>query len=314
MTATKPISSAGGVEVLGIDLSTPPKDAGELVELFDQHGLLLFREQPMTKAVLLAASRMFGEPLVHLLGHNNDREVPEVAVVSTRGRDGDIEAKDPDELVGRIEWHTDQAYTPSPNRATMMWAVELPPEGGETGFVDREKVYEAMPASLRDRIEGLHVVQSWRKAQAEIAKNPNYATDEGAKMLQLDRFPDLSYELVQRHPVTGRKVVHAPPMWSSAIVELPGNEGTALLDEVMAFSLQPHFVYWHRYRPNDVVLWDNWRFMHAASGTKGRYRRLMYRTVLKGGAVMGVPLDPAESEAAEKRYRAAMQSARAEAV
>ena len=307
MLETRPLSPAGGVEIAAFDLGAEasPETRDELAALFNLHGLLLFRRQNMTKLGLVAASRIFGEPEVHLLGQNNDREVPEVAVVSTRGRNGDVEPESDDELIGRIEWHTDQAYTTTPNRATMMWAVELPPEGGLTGFVDRQKVYEAMPAQMKERIEGLHVVQSWRKAQQDIAKNPNYRTDEGAKMLALDRFPDLAYELVQEHPVTGRKVVHAPPMWSSGIVELPGEAGLILLEEIFAFSLQPRFVHWQQYQPGDVVLWDNWRFMHAASGTKGRYVRRMYRTVLKGGPVFGTAIDPAEMEAAQRRYEAA---------
>jgi taurine dioxygenase len=287
------LSDAGGVEVLGVDFSqaTSPELREALIGLFNNHGLLLFRNQRMTKQILLSAAGIFGEPEVHLLGLNNDREVPEVAVVSTRGRDGNVAAKSDDELVGHIEWHTDQAYTPTPNRATMMWAVELPPEGGMTGFVDRQKVYEGLSEGLKASIKGLTVIQSWRKAQNKIAQNPNYSTDEGAKMLKEDRFPDLGYALVQRHPVTGRNILHAPPMWSSGILELPNAEGSALLDEIIEFSLRPEFVYWQKYRPNDVVLWDNWRFMHAASGTKGRYSRLMYRTVLKGGPVFGRPLD-----------------------
>jgi len=300
---TRPLSPAGGVEVVGFDLASAASTElrAQLVKLFNAHGLLFFGGQNMTKQALVDASRIFGEPEVHLLGLNNDREIPEIAVVSTHGRDGDIEPESEEELIGLIEWHTDKAYTTTPNRATMMWAVEVPPEGGLTGFVDRQKVYEAMPVAMKHRIEGLHVVQSWRKAQQEIAKNPNYRTDEGAKMLALDRFPDLSYELVNKHPITGHRILHAPPMWSSAIVELPREEGQALLEEIFAFSLQPRFVHWQNYRPGDVVIWDNWRFMHAASGTKGRYSRRMYRTVLKGGPVFGTLLASTEMEAARPR-------------
>jgi taurine dioxygenase len=262
-----------------------------LVELFDSHGLLLFRDQPISKAALLAAARHFGEPEPHLLGVNQDRETPEVAVVSTRGRDGSYIPASADEIVGRIDWHTDQAYTPTPNRATMMLAVEVPSEGGTTGFVDCQRVYDELSPPMKRRIEDLTVIQSWRKAQESISRNPNFRTDEGARMLELDRFPDLGYRIVQPHPKTGRKVLHAPPMWSAGLVELPGEDGRALLAQLFEHSLHPRFVHWQSYRPGDIIIWDNWRFMHAASGTKGRYQRLMYRTVLKGSVTFGRPLD-----------------------
>jgi len=297
---TRPISQAGGVEVLGIDITQPlaPLLKDALVDLFNEHGVLLFRGQSMSKAALVAASRIFGEPEPHTLGINQDLEMPEVAVVSTLGRNGNVMPENDEDLVGRIEWHTDQAYTPAPNRATMMWAVELPPEGGLTGFIDCAKIYDALPSETKRRIEGLTVIQSWRKAQDSIAKNPNYRTDEGMKMMAEDRYPDLGYELVRVHPITGRKVLHAPPMWSSGIVGLPRDQGRELLDDLFAHSLQDKFIHWQKYCPGDVIIWDNWRFMHAASGTKGKYKRLMYRTVLKGGVVFGHTL--AHASAAKK--------------
>jgi len=79
-------------------------------------------------------------------------------------------------------------------------------------------------------------------------------------------------------------------MWSSGIVELPGEEGRTLLEELVAHSLQDRFVYWHQYKPGDAVMWDNWRQMHAASGTKGKYRRLMWRTTFTGTVQFGRPL------------------------
>jgi taurine dioxygenase len=307
MIKSKPLSDAGGVVVEGLDLSRPltPELKAELGALFDAEGLLVLKDQTLTKRQLVDATYAFGEPEIHPLANAIDREVPEILVISTHGRDGDVAPADPDELVGRIDWHTDLAYVPVPNRGALIYGVVLPAEGGMTGFIDRQRTYAALPDRLKQRIEGLHVIQSWRYAQESIAKNPSFRTDEGAKMLELDRFPDLAHPLVYPHPVNGGKVLNVPPMWSSGIVELPGAEGRGLLDELIAHSLQERFVYWHRYAPGDLAIWDNWRMMHAASGTRGAHRRLMHRTTIKGSLAFGEPLDAAEMAAAQARVAAA---------
>jgi taurine dioxygenase len=307
MISTRALSPAGGVIIESVELSAPlgPPVAAELRTLLDQEGLLLLKGQSLTKQQLVEVTHIFGEPEIHPLVNAIDRDNPEILIISTHGRDGDVIPHDPDELVGCIDWHTDLAYTPAPNRGGLLYGVILPAKGGMTGFIDRQRTYEAIPESLKPRLEGLHVVQSWRYAQEGIAKNPSFRTDEGAKMLELDRFPDLAQPLVYSHPVTGQKVLNVPPMWSSAIVELPGADGRKLLDELIAHSLQDQFIYWHRYDPGDLVIWDNWRMMHAASGTPGAYERLMYRTTIAGGPAFGAPLDPEEMAAAQARVAAA---------
>jgi taurine dioxygenase len=307
MLQTKPVSPSGGVEVAGIDLSQllSTEVSGTLRGLFDQEGLILLRGQQLTKRQLVDATYSLGEPEIHPLANALDREIPEILIISTHGRDGDVTPQNPDELVGRIDWHTDLAYIPVPNRGALIYAVDLPPEGGMTGFIDRQKTWAALPERLKARAEGLTVVLSWRHAQEGIARNPSFRTDEGAKMLELDRFPDLGAPLVYRHPVNGQKVLNVPPMWSSRVLEMPEEESRAFLDELIAHSLQERFIYWHRYQPGDLVIWDNWRHMHAASGTLGRHRRLMYRTTLKGSVAFGQPLNPAEFVAAQARYAAA---------
>lgn len=303
---TIPLSDACGVILDGIDLSRPlgEQERAHLRRLFDDEGLLLLRGQALTKQQLVAATYALGEPEIHPLKNAIDREAPEILILSTHGRDGDVPPEDDEAFVGLIDWHTDLGYMTVPNRGALLYGVHLPPEGGMTGFIDRQRTYAALPASLKERATGLTVIQSWRYAQEGIARNPAFRTDEGAQMLELDRFPDLAYPLVYEHPVTGALILNVPPMWASGIVEMPGAEGRALLDELIAHSLQEKFIYWHRYEPGHLVIWDNWRMMHAASGTKGRHRRLMYRTTIKGDVELGQVLDPAHAMAAAERMAA----------
>lgn len=306
MITTRQLSGAGGLLVEKVDLGRPlsSEERSELRALFDGNGLLVLSAQTLTKRQLVEATFNFGEPEIHPLTNSIDREVPEILVISTRGRDGNVSPEDEEALIGQIDWHTDLAYMKVPNRGALLYGIELPPEGGMTGFVDRARTYDALPDATKRRIEGLTVIQSWRYAQEGISKNPSFRTDEGAKMLELDRFPDLGYPLVYPHPISGRKILNVPPQWASGIVELPGTEGRALLDTLIAHSLQDEFVYWHRYAPGDLVIWDNWRFMHSASGTKGRYKRLMHRTTIKGDIRFGVVLDPEHERAAAARMAA----------
>jgi alpha-ketoglutarate-dependent taurine dioxygenase len=114
-----------------------------------------------------------------------------------------------------------------------------------------------------------------------VKRNKDYKVGDD-KALNASVFPDLAFRMVYDHPVTGAKVLHAPPLWCAGIIEMPGAEGAALLEEVKEHVVQKKFQYWHRYNVGDAVLWDNWRYMHAAGGTPGRYVRTMWSFAIHG--------------------------------
>ena len=129
------------------------------------------------------------------------------------------------------------------------------------------------------------------------AKAQGSNQEEAGDISEIDR--DSNGPLKERiHPVSGRKVLFVPPLWSSGILELPGEEGRALLAELTAHIRKPEFAYWHAYRPGDLLAWDNWRFLHAAGGTPGKYRRTMWTVVIRGGPVFGRVVEPGEFLAA----------------
>jgi taurine dioxygenase len=292
MRVTK-LSDAGGVSVEGVDFTRPvPADiAAELMRLYDEEGLLVIRDQQLTEEQLLAATEPFGGSEVHVaVGDKNDA-LPGVTVISTRGNKGHVTPEEQDAIVGDIDFHTDQAYVVAPNRGKLLYAVAVPEEGGKTGFIDGARTYDALPAATKAKIDKLHVIQSWKHAQATIHRNRGFY-EKGATQLADDRFSDVAYPLVIRHPRTGRKSLNVPPLWSAGIVELPGAEGEALVAELIAHIRKPEFAYWHGYRLGDVVAWDNWRYVHAAGGTPGRYVRTLWSTVIKGGPVIGEEIAP----------------------
>lgn len=291
MRVTK-LSDAGGVSVEGVDFTRPvPADvSAELMRLYDEEGLLVVRDQTLTEPQLLAATEPFGGSEVHVATGDMDSAFPGVSVISTRGNKGHVTPEQQDAIVGDIDFHTDQAYVIAPNRGKLLYAVAVPEEGGKTGFIDGALTYAALPDDLKDRIKGLYVIQSWAHAREIIHRNRGYRHNNET-VLADDRFPDTAYRLVHEHPKTGRRVLNLPQQWACGIVELPGAEGKALMDQLFAHLLQPQFAYWHDYRPGDLVAWDNWRFLHAAGGTPRGYVRTMWSVVIRGGPSFGRVLD-----------------------
>lgn len=289
MLTTRPLSPAGGVEVLSLDATADLSDSvkQELNSLFDQHGALLFRGQAIDKAAGIRITRIFGEPEITALGDIHDTEYPEVSVFSTHGVRGEV-VPEPDEMAGKVDWHTDSCFVTTPNRGGVIWSVEIPPEDGMTGLIDMKRLYDDLSEAMKERIENLSVILSWAFGQETVRQNPTFRS--GGKGADPNRFPDLVGKLVRPHPKYGAKCLHLPPLWSAGFVELEGAEGLALRDELLAHLRNPKYAYWHSYQPGDVVVWDNWRMLHAASGTRGIYRRTMHRTIIHGGVQLSKPL------------------------
>lgn len=294
------LSPKGGGSVSGIDMSKPlsKDETSRLRAAFEEHGLVVIHGQNLTKQQLAAATEPFGGPDLNPPAEDCDPDAPGVSEIRTRGPNGEVLHDDDDTLLGETGWHSDQGYTTTPNRGKLLYAVEVPEEGGATGFMDGFAAWDALPEATKRRIEGLHVIQSWAHAQATIARNKAYR-DKSETMLADNRFADIAYPLVISHPNSGRKALNCPPLWASGIVELPGEEGRALIDELIEHMTQPQFIYWHRYAPGDIAAWDNWRFLHTAEGTPGRYVRLIWSVVIRGGPVMGRVIGEPQAEALE---------------
>lgn len=285
------LSPLGGIEVEGVDLGArrSSEQNHELGQLYDKHGLVVFRNQKLTKQQLVDATYPFGGPMIDVPAIVPDPEVPGITVISTRGPDGTVMPEDPNSLIGDLDWHTDQGYVPVPNRGKYLYALEVPEEGGMTGFIDGVLTYNALSSALQQRIENLHVIQSWNRAEAYLKRNRAYRI-QGEQAMAYDKFPSVVYPMVIRHPHSGVKLLNVPPMYADGVVEMPGAQGDELVKELVEHIKQPKFQYWHKYRVGDALIWDNWRFLHAASGTPGRYVRTLWSVVIKGGPAFGRPL------------------------
>src|SRR6202008_652092 len=133
----------------------------------------------------------------------------------SRGVHGEFEPE-PDEIVGKVDWHTDGAYVSRPNRGGIMAPVEIPPEGGMTGFIDMKRLYDELSDELKAKVEGLSIILSWALAHETIRMNPTFRLDEtGADP---NRFPRMLGRAVRPHPRYGAKCLHVPPFWSEGFL------------------------------------------------------------------------------------------------
>ena len=265
----KALSTGGGAEITGVDLSQPLSDAARshiYTALLD-HQFLVFPGQTLSREEQYAFTARFGEVEHHGGGRPGKRQ--DVAHV-TANLDADGNPSDRFAKGANYRWHTDKPYYATPPALTTLYAVELPPEGGDTEFANTRLAYEALSDAMKRRIGGLRVVFQW-----EAGRRPGYYANE---------LPPVDHPLVRTHPDTGRKALYLGNH-AMRITGMDDAEGAALLDVLLGHATQPRFTYAHRWRQGDLVMWDNRCTLHraVANYAMNRYRRIMHRNVVKGG-------------------------------
>jgi taurine dioxygenase len=262
-------------ELLGLRLWELQDDrtVDQLRQLWAHHAVLVFRRQALSETELADFSGLFG-PLERVVRTEwASPVVPEVGLISNLK---DAQARPIGGLGdGELQWHSDQSYMVNPATGAMLYAVELPPEGGTTSWVDLSAAYDALPDRLRRAIEGKRAVFSYVKRLAGYQGVDRVISAEAKR-----KTPPVLHPLVHMHPVTGRKALYLDSTTTIAIEGMNGAAGTALLDEIYAFATQPRFVYRHDWQVGDVVMWDNGFTMHRREPFDPAARRLMKRTTI----------------------------------
>jgi taurine dioxygenase len=277
--ATRPLAPFG-IEVMDIDLRRA-HDAATIAALraaWQRNGVALFRGQALEEADLVRFSACFGHLEIHVRREYLSPQHPEVLLVSNVRRDGRVIGILGDHEVG---WHHDQSYLERPALGSLLYAVELPPTGGDTCFANLADAYDALPERTKRRLHGLRAVHSYAFF--------NGTWSEPASAEQRARTPDVTHPVVRTHPETGRKALYVDPGMTPAIVGLPPDESQALLDELFAWCTRAEFVYEHRWKPGDALLWDNASTMHRRGEFDPAHRRLMKRTTILPPADRAVP-------------------------
>ena len=176
---------------------------------------------------------------------------------------------------GEIEWHSDQSYMEHPATGAGLYALELPPDGGTTSWIDLRAAYAALPACLRGAVAGKHAVFSYVKRLAGYQEGSKVISEEARR-----KTPPVIHTLLHAHPVTGEQALYLDKTTTIGVVGMGDNAGSALLDELYAAAVQPAHVYNHQWQVGDLLLWDNGFTMHRREPFDASARRLMKRTTM----------------------------------
>jgi taurine dioxygenase len=268
----KPTGAALGVEVSGLDLRKPLPDAerNAMREALTRYGVLFMRGQQLDAAQFVQFAQVFGpiERYDSTLSKYLLPEQPEIIVLSNIEKDG--------KAIGVVDagtyWHTDRSYVAKPAWSSCLYALEVPyaDDGtplGDTEFSSMIAAFAALPAEEQERLRQL---DAWHE----------YVFRFSEKNASL---PGVKQPVVLKHPLSQAECLYVNQGFTHRILDLPEDEGTALIEHLFEHAKRPEFVYRHRWKAGDLLLWDNYSTQHRATGGyKLPQRRHMWRTTIQG--------------------------------
>lgn len=275
-----------GAEITGVDLRNPVSNAefSEIQDALYRYAVIVIRDQHLEQAELVAFARRLGKPQINVRAEVNSQELPEIFHVSNVTKDGKpFGSQD----AGRY-WHSDLCYLERPSSVTLLNAIEVPEQDGvvrgDTLFVSAADAYDALPETIKQRIAGLTASNSyremWNRKAREFGKRAVLNAEELSKYP-----PDAHHPIVRTHPVTGRKCLYVCDGYTNRIDGLSEADSAALLQALFDHLLKPEFLYRHRWRVGDLLIWDNCLVQHkAVFDYTPPLRRVMQRCTIEGSA------------------------------
>ncbi len=266
-----PIAGALGAEVGGVDLARPlaAKDVRLIRQAWLDHLVIFFRDQQLSPAGLLALAEAFGAPVEYpmvpgIAGYPMITEV--------------IKREDERTNFGGI-WHSDTSYLETPAMAAMLYALEVPPEGGDTIFANQYLAYESLPAPLRQFLDGLTAINSSDKADVSKTREDMIrgASDDGPRPHYAAEHP-----VVRTHPETGRRSLYVNVAHTSHFKGMTEAESAPILDYLFRHQVSAEFTCRFRWRPGSLAFWDNRCAQHYPVNDYHGFRRSMLRISLAG--------------------------------
>ena len=266
-----PIAGALGAEVLGVDLSKPLGDdvvAGIRRALLD-YLVVFFRNQTLTPAQLVAFGRRFGVPARYpfVQGLADHPEVIEVAKLEhERTNFGGI-------------WHSDTTYLHEPPMGSMLFALEVPPVGGDTLFANMFSAYDTLSNGMKNMLAELWVVNS--SAQADVSRTREDRIAASPGKAARDVFEAI-HPVVRTHPESGRKALYINTAHAVRFDGMTDEESAPLFDFLFRRQVRPEFTCRFRWEPGSLAFWDNRSTQHNPINDYHGYRRRMLRITIAG--------------------------------
>jgi len=265
----RPVAGALGAEIHGVDLSRPlgPATVAALRAALLEHMVIFFRGQKLTPAQQLAFARAFGEPVEY----PQLKGLPEFPMITPV-----VKLEHERVNFGGI-WHSDTAYLERPPMASMLYAIEVPPQGGDTLFANQVLAYETLSEGLRRVLDGLVGVNTSTKAAASKTREDRLrAAGEALKVLVGE------HPVARTHPETGRKALFVNVGHTERFRGWTEEESRPLLEFLFAHQVKPEFTCRFRWEPGSLAFWDNRSVQHNPVNDYHGYRRVMHRVTLAG--------------------------------
>ncbi|MFZ1921097.1 MAG: TauD/TfdA family dioxygenase [Xanthobacteraceae bacterium] len=276
-----PATPGFAAEIGDVDLSAPlaPSDVRDIKAAFAAYSVLIFPGQELSQDQHLDFARNFGPLETTIALHRKDAQLrvrKEFADVSNLGPDNEVWGKDSRQRMfqlGNRLWHTDSSFKRLPALASLLYAQTIPPIGGHTEFTDERAAYDALPEAMKRRLDGLVAEHSIFNSRAKLG-----FTDFSAEEMQ--GMPPVPQVLVRTVPESGRKSLYLASH-AGRILGMADQEGRALIEELVAHATQRQFIYTHRWRVHDLVIWDNRCTMHRGTDFDDlRWKRDMQRATV----------------------------------
>ena len=271
---TQALKGDFGVEISGVDVRTAsPETLGQIVQLLKDRGAVVVRDQDISAPDLVGFTRLFGTPADNPRKEFTVSGSPDVFVISNKIVDG----KPVGDADAGSGWHFDMPYERLPGYCTLLHALEVPEEGSDTLFADLCAAWDALPNKRKEELEELVIHHSY--AQLASLKGTKL-TAEHRKSL-----PDVFHPLVRKHPFNGRLALRPCLGGSKGVLGIANPEGLELLKELVEFATQEEFIYRHKWKRGDLVVWDNNCSLHRGTPfDKQKYVRFVHRTWIQSPA------------------------------
>lgn len=275
MLAINRLGDHAGAEAIGVDLRAPlsPETRHRLNEALVEHVALVVRNQTLDAEAFLIAMRNFGEPVEQNFTAYRHETFPLVNRISNT-----FPAKTGERVYHSNYWHTDHTNREEPPSYTALYALELPKSGGgDTGIVNMRAAYEALPQSLKARIDPLRTVNLFQ-GSASKKKSARYSVSPRA----IDDNPVI-HPLIRTHPENGTKAIYMHQGKVENFVGMTPEDSQALIEELLEAAIKPEFIYRHEWRLGDLLIWDDRASMHMAYANYDlNETRTLYRLLIKG--------------------------------
>jgi alpha-ketoglutarate-dependent 2,4-dichlorophenoxyacetate dioxygenase len=276
-----PVTQNFAAEIGDVDLSAPlaPSDLADIKDAFATFAVLIFPDQHLSQDQHLDFARYFGPLETTIALHRKDAQLrvrKEFADVSNLGPDNEVWGKESRQRMfqlGNRLWHTDSSFKRIPALASLLYARSIPPIGGHTEFADERAAYDALSDAMKRRLDTLVAEHSIFNSRAKLGFS-NFSDEERQGL------PPVPQVLVRTLPDSGRKSLYLASH-AGRIFGMSEPEGRALIDELVAHATQRQFIYTHRWRIHDLVIWDNRCTMHRGTDFDDlRWKRDMQRATV----------------------------------